>query len=89
MFEIPALRNEFEQLCECFREWESAPSAAAELPFPLPPLFFFDLSAENSFCHLDLFTPPPTEDEPGVVEVVEVVAEDLVEDEVVGEEASE
>ena len=50
MLDMPALRKEFEQLCECLRQ--NASLALPELaPWP-EPLFF--LKAENNLCHLDL-----------------------------------
>ena len=49
MFEMPALRSEFEQLCECLREACSA--ELGECPVDADPRFF--LKVENSFCHLE------------------------------------
>ena len=50
ILDMPALRKEFEQLCECLRQ--NASLALPELaPWP-EPLFF--LKAENNLCHLDL-----------------------------------
>ena len=57
MLDIPALRKELEQLCECFKL--KASSAWAEpLPWLLPlelftVVFLFFLNVENNFCHLD------------------------------------
>lgn len=51
MLEMPARRNAFEQLWECFKQKVSpAPPAA---PPPPDPDFLF-LKAEKSFCHPDL-----------------------------------
>ena len=52
IFEIPARRKEFEQLCECLTQnaSEEAPAPPPEPSFP--PLFF--LKAEKSFCQPDL-----------------------------------
>ena len=51
ILDMPALRKEFEQLCECLRQ--NASLALPELaPWPPGPLFF--LKAENNLCHLDL-----------------------------------
>ena len=67
MFEMPARKNEFEQLCECLRqkaseEWDPAP----------PPPYLFFRKAENSLCHLDLLFRVM-----GGSEVIEVTSEAL------------
>ena len=72
MFEIPARRKEFEQLCECLRQ-----KASSLPPGPLDPPDLVFLKAENNFCHRDLLLVIGKEDVEGVSEGARELSEEV------------